>query len=215
MMKKNVVIKVLQLSENSDWKDGRMEGRGREPNLPILQKDNCIKGLGASCKSRMVIMFLAIYVLFMPKSALAHKMMMDSMVNDDGTVLLEAFFPDGSPARNTKVEVFSPDGSLFAEGTTNVDGQFTFTPAKKEGAWKAVATGKMGHKTSTEFEIVAGARNSELKQESKRIAHKEPIPWNQIISGFGFIFGMSAFIISLKLRADLKRLKNALTSTRN
>ena len=166
-------------------------------------------------KKKMPIIFLVIGVLFMPKSALAHKMMMDSMVNDDGTVLLEAFFPDGSPARNTKVEVFSPDGSMLAEGTTNADGQFIFTPKKEEGVWKAVATGKMGHRAPTEFEIVTGIRNSELKQESKRIAHKEPIPWNKIISGFGFIFGISAFIISLKLRADLKRLKNALTSTRH
>ena len=86
----------------------------------------------------------------------------------------------------------------------------------------------MGHKTSAEFEVVAGVSAEEqiesikeepiekkAKPERKRIAHKEPIPWNQIISGFGFIFGISAFIISLKLRADLKRLKNALTSTRN
>ena len=179
-------------------------------------------------KKNIVIIFLAIYVLFMPKSALAHKMMMDSMVNDDGTVLLEAFFPDGSPAKNTKIEVFSPDGSQFAEGTTNADGQFIFTPKKEAGIWKAVATGKMGHKTSAEFEIVAGVGAFEQtesikeepiekksKPEGKRIAHKEPIPWNQIISGLGFIFGISAFIITLKLKADLKRLKNALTSTRN
>jgi len=158
----------------------------------------------------------------MQKNALAHKMMMDAMVNDDGTVLLEAFFPDGSPAKNTKVEVFLPDGSQFVEGTTNADGQFIFTPEKEAGVWKAVATGKMGHKTSAEFEIVAGVSAEEqtesikeAKPARKRIAHKEPIPWNQIISGFGFIFGISAFIISLKLRADLKRLKNALSSTRN
>jgi len=188
-------------------------------------------------KKNIVIIVLAIYVLLIPKIALAHKMMMDAMVNDDGTVLLEAFFPDGSPAKNTKVEVFSPDGSQVMEGTTNADGQLIFTPEKKTGVWKAVATGKMGHKTSADFEIATGVsedgftgvNHAEEQKESikeepvekeskpvgKRIAHKEPIPWNQIISGFGFIFGISAFIISLKLKADLKKLKNALTSTRN
>ena len=179
-------------------------------------------------KKNIVIIFLAIYISFIPKIALAHKMMMDAMVNDDGTVLLEAFFPDGSPAKNTKVEVFSPDGSQVMEGTTNADGQFIFTPEKKMGVWKAVATGKTGHKTSAEFEMVAVVGSEEQtesieeelvkgepKSERKRIAHKEAIPWNQIISGFGFIFGISAFIISLKLKADLKKLKNALTSTRN
>lgn len=224
-MKKNVMTRVLQLSENND------------PSiriLPVFFQGDFIKGLGANCKSRIVIIFIAIHVLLMSGNAFAHKMMMDAMVNDDGTVLLEAFFPDGSPAKNTKVEIFSPDGSQFMEGTTNADGQFIFTPEKKAGIWKAVTTGQMGHKTSTEFEIVAGVsaeemargqdgkraeeleiRNSELKQKSKRIAHKEPIPWNQIISGFGFIFGISAFVISLKLKADLKKLKNALTSTRD
>ena len=179
-------------------------------------------------KKNIVIIFLAIYISFIPKIALAHKMMMDAMVNDDGTVLLEAFFPDGSPAKNTKVEVFSPDGSQVMEGTTNADGQLIFTPEKKTGVWKAVATGKMGHKTSAEFEIVTSVSPEEqtesIKEEpvekesepvGKRIAHKEPIPWNQIISGVGFIFGISAFVISLKLKADLNKLKNALTSTRN
>jgi len=179
-------------------------------------------------KKNIVIIVLAIYVLLIPKIALAHKMMMDAMVNDDGTVLLEAFFPDGSPAKNTKVEVFSPDGSQVMEGTTNADGQLIFTPEKKTGVWKSVATGKMGHKTSAEFEITAGVSTKkqteaikeepvekESKPVGKRIVHKEPIPWNQIISGFGFIFGISAFVISLKLKADLKKLKNALTSTRD
>jgi nickel transport protein len=173
-------------------------------------------------KKTIVIIFLFIYVLLMPEAALAHKMMLDAMVNDDGTVLLEAFFPDGAPAKNTKVEVFLPDGSQFVESTTNADGQFIFTPEKEAGVWKAVATGKMGHKTSAEFEIVAGISAEEQTESIKepeparrKIAHKEPIPWNRIISGFGFIFGISAFIISLKLKADLKRLKNALTSTRD
>jgi hypothetical protein len=158
----------------------------------------------------------------MHKSALAHKMMIDAMINDDGTVLLEAFFPDGAPAKNTNVEVFLPNGSRFVEGTTNTDGQFIFTPEREDGVWKAVATGKMGHKTSAEFEIVASIsaeEQTELIREAqparKKIAHKEPIPWNQILSGLGFIFGISAFVISLKLKADLDRLKNALTSTRN
>jgi len=218
VIKKDVIAQVLQLSENSDWKDGRMDGwKGSVPrascrySIPSVFAPYCI-----------IMIFIAVHLLLTADSALAHKMMMDSMVNDNGTVLLETFFPDGTPARSTKVEVFSPDGSQFVTGTTNADGQFIFTPGREAGVWKAVATGKMGHKTSTEFEIGAGIsaeEQTEALKESKparkRIAHKEPIPWNQILSGFGFIFGISAFIISLKLKADLKKLKNALTSTRN
>lgn len=164
---------------------------------------------------------LAICVIFLPSEALAHKMLVDALVNEDGTVQIEAFFPDGSPARNTKIEVFSPDGNLFKEGTTNSEGQFITTLKPGSGTWKTVATGKMGHKTSTKFKILTGVETEatpestvveeKTKPEENRLAHKEALPLLQIISGFGFIFGISAFIMCLKLRADLSRLKNAST----
>lgn len=165
--------------------------------------------------SKITIIFFLIYTLFISLDAFAHKMLIDTLVNKDGTVLIEAFFPDGSPAKNTKIEVFSPAGSLFTKGTTNESGQFIVTPEEKPGTWKAVAEGKMGHKTSTEFEIGAGVgekepvklaeKEEESRPKRKKLTHKEPIPWYNIISGLGFIFGVSAFIISLKLRAELKK----------
>ena len=33
----------------------------------------------------------------------------------------------------------------------------------------------------------------------------EPLPWNSILAGLGFIFGLSAFVMVLKLKADLRR----------
>jgi len=168
--------------------------------------------------SKITIMFFLIYTLFISPDAFAHKMLMDALVNKDGTVQIEVFFPDGSPAVNVKIEVFSPDDSLFVEGQTNEDGQFIITHKEKSGIWKAVAIGKMGHRVSKEFEIVAGIgvkepveliENEESNPRREKLAHKEPFPWYQIISGLGFIFGVSAFIISIKLRSDLKRLKGS------
>ena len=168
--------------------------------------------------SKITMFFFIIYTLFISPDLFAHKMLMDVLVNKDGTVQIEAFFPDGTLAKNVKIEAFSPDASLFVEGQTNEYGQFIITPVEKSGIWKAVATGKMGHRVSTEFEISAGVskkepkelveKEKESKPKRKKLARKEPIPWYHIISGLGFIFGVSAFIISLKLRAELKRLKN-------
>jgi len=165
------------------------------------------------------MIFFAICALFLPCDALAHKMLVDALVNEDGTVQIEAFFPDGSPAKNTQIEVFSPNGTLFTEGTTDAKGQFITTPEGEDGVWRAVATGKMGHKTSTAFEIRAGVETGEQSTEAKekaehereKPARKEGLPLLQIISGLGFIFGISAFIMCLKLKADLSRLKNAPT----
>ena len=33
----------------------------------------------------------------------------------------------------------------------------------------------------------------------------EPIPWTSVLAGLGFIFGISAFITVLKLRAEVRR----------
>jgi hypothetical protein len=48
-------IQVLQLSKDSNWKDGRMGERAILPSfhsssLPVFQEGDCIKRLGANCK---------------------------------------------------------------------------------------------------------------------------------------------------------------------
>jgi len=182
--------------------------------------------------------FLTLILLLLRTSqALSHKMLGDALVNADGTVLIEAFFPDGSPVKNMQVEVFKPDGSLFIESKTDQKGQVIINPKGPKGIWKAVIIGKMGHRTEVEFEItpdsLGGAEGEKAKlgesqasgklireedpckshqPKATRLAHKEETPWFQIIAGLAFILALTSLIMQLKSRQERK---SGNASTRN
>jgi len=178
-----------------------------------------------------------------PGTAWAHKMLARSRVHEDGTVLLQAFFPDGKPARDITIEVRRPDGSRFKTGKTDERGKFTFTPDGTPGRWTATFTGTLGHKTETSFDIapaaqgiapgagstsvagrvptasaegraapVAADRPAPAPSTSESLIQKEPLPATQVLAGLGFIFGLSAFLLCLKLRADIRRLRGDVDS---
>jgi len=165
-------------------------------------------------KIMIVILFV---IVFVPNVALAHKMLIDVFVQENGAVLVGVFFPDGSPAKNCKVEIFTEDGRVFKKGLTDEDGQFVFKPEGAVGTYKAVATGTMGHKVEVSFKMgkpqappEEAKGPSEFRPQKMRLAHKEKFPWLEIIAGLGFIFGLSSFILCLKLMSELKN-----ASTRN
>ncbi len=168
--------------------------------------------------NRILALILAMAgLIFIARAALAHKILVDCLVKEEGTVQIEAFFPDGSPAKKVKVEVFRSDGSLFIEGKTDTEGRFFLHPGRPLGPWRVVVTGTMGHAAETQFELTGEVKEKEgpekaavSKPEAKRLAHKEATPWFKIIAGLGFIFGLSSFIFILKLRSERKR-KNAST----
>lgn len=165
-------------------------------------------------KIMIVVLFMA---LFLPTVALAHKILIDAYRQEDGQISVEAFFPDGSPAKNCKVEIFTEDGRIFKKGRTDEEGQFMFKPEGAAGTYKAVVTGTMGHRAEISFEmgepkapVQEPEAVSEVKPQKIKLSHKEKFPWLEIIAGLGFIFGLSSFILCLKLRSELKN-----ASTRN
>jgi hypothetical protein len=164
-----------------------------------------------------IIIVVVSLVLFLPTAAFAHKMLIDAFPQEDGTILVEALFPDGSPAKNCQVEILTEDGASFKKGLTDEDGQFIFVPGDAAGTYKAVVTGTMGHRAEISFEIKGaevptGETEMPTGVSPKRvqISIKEKFPWLEIIAGLGLIFGLSSFILCLKL---MSKLKNA--STRN
>ena len=103
-----------------------------------------------------ICLCVVLLLLAAARPAAAHKMLAHGRVYEDGTVLLQAFFPDGKPARGVAVQVRRPDGSLGAEGVTDEKGKFTLSGAASPGRWTATFTGTMGHRVTTEFEVVEG-----------------------------------------------------------
>ncbi len=139
-------------------------------------------------------------------AAFAHRMIAAARVREDGSVLLQAFFPDGTPARRVKVEVRRPDGSLFAELETDAEGKAVVKAEGAPGRWTARFVGSMGHATEAEFQVAGakpGAPPAPAAQED--LVRREPVPWRDILAGLGFIFGLSALLMCLKLRRELRR----------
>lgn len=153
--------------------------------------------------------------------AWAHRMMAVSRVRDDGTVLLQAFFPDGKPARQVRAEVRRPDGSLFMEARTDEGGKLTVTPDGAAGLWTATFVGSMGHQIETSFDIegvvaekpraappeASQSPTPAVSTEQETLIRREPFPWTNCLAGLGFILGLAAFLMCLKLRSELRRLR--------
>ena len=160
--------------------------------------------------------------------AFAHKMLAASRVHEDGSVLLQAFFPDGTPARGVRVEVRRPDGTLFVEGKSDREGKFVLKPPGPAGRWTACFVGSMGHRADVTFTLAgpagqapaagpaAGAAAGTLPPPpaarpatpsgSENLIYKEPIPWFRVFAGLGFICGVSALLMCMRLRAELRKL---------
>lgn len=175
---------------------------------------------------------LGLMLLAAGPEAWAHKMIAAARVRDDGTVLVQAFFPDGRPARGVATEVTRPDGSAFLNSKTDEAGKLVVTPDGAVGQWTATFTGSMGHKTSVSFEIEAppqppqapavvapeAAAQPEAPPEPEPAAPRpaapadddliapEPTPWDSIFAGVGFICGVSALLLYLKLREEVRRM---------
>jgi hypothetical protein len=171
--------------------------------------------------------FLVLFIFpFFSQNVAAHKLVVDAVINEDGSVFVDAFFAKGSPAKGVKVEIFQPDGALFKEGKTDAQGRFTFSPEGPAGIWKAVATGSLGHRSEAKFEwqhgeeqlsssevLAPGGTDAPHHQDaSSRPAvpsHRaDPLSWMNIFAGLAFLLALSAFLLSCHLFKELKRLRN-------
>jgi hypothetical protein len=141
--------------------------------------------------------------------ALAHKMLAVAREHEDGTVTLQAVFPDGKPARGVQVEVHRPDRTLFTTGKTDETGRLTIEPEGAAGRWRAVFTGSMGHATEAAFQVgaVEGEPTAPPLAREAPLVEPEPVPYVEILAGLGFVFGLAAFLMCLKLHGELRRLR--------
>lgn len=172
---------------------------------------------------RRFCLLMAVASLVSASGAFAHKMMAAATVRENGSVLLQAFFPDGSPARGVRVEVRRPDGSLFRAGETNEEGKMVARAQGPAGRWTAALIASAGHRTETEFTLrETGAEPKEPaastvpkpaeapaeRPEEPDLARRQPVPWFRLLAGLGFVLGLSAFIMCLKLRAEVRGLRD-------
>jgi hypothetical protein len=144
----------------------------------------------------------------------AHKLLVSAVPEADGVLKVQAFFPDGNPAQEVPVTVTPEDGAPPLFGKTDAQGVCRLGRLSP-GSYRVVAGDLLGHRAETRV-VVPGAAASApapavqitpgaAKTSKAAPPPGEPIPWGNILAGLGFIFGVSAFILVLRLRAELRR----------
>ena len=88
------------------------------------------------------------FLLVLPSISLAHKIYLLAY-EDSGTIYCESSFSDGRPVVNAKISVKNFTGELIAQGKTNQQGLFEFSPTTNQDNLEISIDTMMGHKAST------------------------------------------------------------------
>ena len=145
--------------------------------------------------------------------AQAHKLLI-SAVPEDGGLRVQVFFPDGTPAQEVPVEVMAADGRPSLTGKTDKQG-LCLIGGVGPGRYRVAAGDPLGHLAETRIMVPGAAAPApgtppagSPPAAAAPTAPKpggEPVPWTNILAGLGFIFGVSAFVLVLKLRAEVRK----------
>jgi len=118
--------------------------------------------------------------------AFAHKVNIYAYVEGD-SVYTESYFPDGKKVQNGKIQVYDETGQLLLEGTTDINGQFTFScPLKNK--LNIVLNASMGHRD--EFVLRLNASDNDLKKKELK---KTVIPFKKVVYGISIILVVAFF----------------------
>ena len=111
------------------------------------------------CMSPLILLLICA-----PSAVRAHKVNIFAYAEGD-KIFTESYFNDGSPCKDSLVQVFAPDGSELLQGRTDEKGIFTFGIPRRTDL-RIVMTASMGHKAEysmpvSELPDMAGRNNSE------------------------------------------------------
>ncbi len=109
----------------------------------------------------------------------AHRVNIFTQVQDQ-KVVCECFYNDGKPVKNQNIRAVTLGGSVIAEGKTDDDGMFSFTPNIREDL-KILLDAGMGHIAETTMEKedlpeVKKKVNVEKQKQSASVVKKNEIP---------------------------------------
>ncbi|NPB05060.1 MAG: hypothetical protein GXO08_01615 [Aquificae bacterium] len=132
----------------------------------------------------------ALLLLLLP--AWAHRVDL-FLAEENGSLVVWAFYPDGTPAKGAKVRILTPEGKLLLEGTTDREGKFTFSPPADAGLLKVELYAGLGHKAETTYSLKEErARPSAGVLNQTAAARPRPAgpDWQKVFCGLGWIFGL-------------------------
>jgi hypothetical protein len=94
-------------------------------------------------------------VLALPAVADAHAIGVEAKLKG-GTVTVEAFYDDNTPAADARIIVTDPAGVAIGEGKTDAKGVWTFS-APPPGQYKVAVDAGAGHRASVALSIPTGS----------------------------------------------------------
>jgi len=95
---------------------------------------------------------------------------------ENGKIVVEGYFSDGTPARNSKVKIYNENGEKIAEGKTDEKGICSFPIPENTDRLKISLIAGMGHRTETSFSIgkeIEQSGNEVKKEEGKKTKNSE------------------------------------------
>ncbi len=96
----------------------------------------------------MVKILVAFALLtFMANFSFAHGVKIFAYV-EEGKVITESYFADGSPVKNGRVEIYTKEDKKILEGTTDDKGVFSFKIPSGVSELKVIVDAGMGHRAS-------------------------------------------------------------------
>jgi len=141
-----------------------------------------------------IILFLWVGALFLPGSALAHRVILFAWV-EEGMVHVEGGFGSDKPAQNCDIKAFGKNQSLIFTGKTDAAGRLSFkVPGGHTSDMVLELAAGPGHKGTwtigaEEFEAVqAPPEPNESPQHKALEKGADPL---KILAGIGVIFGLA------------------------
>ncbi|GLI52724.1 hypothetical protein [Thermodesulfovibrio yellowstonii] len=143
-----------------------MTGKGSELKKKNLKLDK--KNL--KIKKGIVFILVIQLLIFISTSAYAHKVSTYAYREGD-KIFGECYFVDGSPCKNSKVEVYDLKGQKILEAVTDEKGKYSFT-IKEKGTLRIVIPAGEGHRA--EYKLEGIAEKTEKKDTKETIPAKTP-----------------------------------------
>ena len=147
-------------------------------------KKNQKRIFGAVC---IILLFFVVGSM----SVSAHRIYLDVVQQ---TITVEAYYGDGKAAKNADITVYTSDGEVYLNGTTDENGRFS-------------------------FDIMEGVDSENLTVEVEQVGHKDSVTIGsgsvagetgeaflpfQIVAGLGYLLGLAG-ITSLYITWKIKK----------
>jgi len=114
----------------------------------------------------LIIFFIQILAIFISATANAHKVSAYAYREGD-KVIGECYFVDGSPCKNSVVEIYDSKGKKILQTTTDEKGKFNFK-TQETGELKIVIPAGEGHRAEYRIEAVERLAKKEIKKQIKK-----------------------------------------------